>query len=470
MERPAGAAATALEPTENAPARHDPYAAFRSRNFALFSFGNAITIVGKQMLALAVGWDVLHRTHSPTALGLIGLVFGLPVLLFALPAGHCADRFSRKRILFFANAVAIASSLGMAFLAFQKMALPAWPPLLAAARGLGSVAAFFEGNRQAHFDAAIPLIFALLFLSGTARAFGWAARGAFLPNLVPARALPNAMAWNSSSFQIASTIGPAAGGLVIALWGPIGAYGLDALCAIIFLLLLLPIHAPQERSAAPTPGLRGLLGGLEFVWSRQIIFATITLDLFAVLLGGATALLPIFAEQILHVGAIGFGWLRAAPAIGALVSGLLIAHLPPMRHAGRTLLWAVTGFGVVTVIFGLSHSFWLSLAMLTLTGVFDSVSVIVRHTLLQILTPDFMRGRVSAVNNVFIGSSNEFGAFESGITAATFGPVASVVGGGIGTILVVIAAACLWPELRRFGRLVAEPEPRSAAGAPASPD
>jgi MFS family permease len=184
-----------------------------------------------------------------------------------------------------------------------------------------------------------------------------------------------------------------------------------------------------------------------------VILATITLDLFAVLLGGATALLPIFADQILHCGPIGLGWLRAAPAIGAFAMAVAIAYLPPMKQAGKTLLWCVTGFGAATIVFGASRIFWLSLVMLFLTGVFDSVSMVVRQTLVQLLTPDEMRGRVSAVNNIFIGTSNEFGAFESGMTAAIFGPVLSVVGGGIGTILVVIAVALKWPETRKIGTL-----------------
>jgi hypothetical protein len=198
-------------------------------------------------------------------------------------------------------------------------------------------------------------------------------------------------------------------------------------------------------------GLRELFSGIRFVRSTEMILATITLDLFAVLLGGATALLPIFASEILHCGPIGLGWLRAAPALGSVAMGLAIAHMPPMQQAGKTLIRAVAGFGAATIVFGLSKSFWLSMSMLFLTGAFDNVSVVVRHTLVQLLTPDAMRGRVSAVNNVFIGSSNELGAFESGMTAAWFSPVISVVGGGVGTILVVAVAAMIWPSLWKLG-------------------
>jgi MFS family permease len=225
------------------------------------------------------------------------------------------------------------------------------------------------------------------------------------------------------------------------------------LCALSFLLLVLPIRKVKQGTRVTVGALRSLRDGLRFVWNTKVILATLTLDMFAVLLGGATALLPIFAKEILHCGPIGLGWLRASPAIGAIIMGVVIAFLPPMRHAGKTLLWCVSGFGLATIAFGISRSFWLSLSMLFLIGVFDSVSVIVRHTLVQLLTPDEMRGRISAVNNIFIGTSNEFGALESGLTAAAFGPVLSVVGGGIGTILVVLAVALVWPQTRRIGAL-----------------
>jgi MFS family permease len=230
-------------------------------------------------------------------------------------------------------------------------------------------------------------------------------------------------------------------------------YELDAVCALIFFLLVLPIKKIREARRVVESAWTSLAAGIRFVLSQKIILATITLDLFAVLLGGATALLPIFADQILHCGPIGLGWLRAAPAIGAFVMAVTIAYLPPMRQAGRTLLWCVSGFGLATIIFGASRWFWLSLLMLFLTGVFDSVSVVVRQTLVQLLTPDELRGRVSATNNIFIGTSNEFGAVESGLTAALFGPVVSVVAGGIGTILVVLAVAFRWPETRKIGAL-----------------
>jgi MFS family permease len=231
-------------------------------------------------------------------------------------------------------------------------------------------------------------------------------------------------------------------------------YILDALTAFAFFLLVLPI--PRGKRVADESGKstwRSLVDGIRFVVSKHVILATITLDLFAVLLGGATALLPIFADQILHCGPIGLGWMRAAPAIGAFATALVVAYLPPMKQAGNALLWCVTGFGIATIIFGLSKALWLSLAMLFLAGALDSVSVIIRGSIVQLVTPDHMRGRVSSVNNIFIGTSNEFGALESGLTAALFGPVVSVVAGGVGTILVVLAAAWRWPEIRKIGAL-----------------
>jgi sugar phosphate permease len=231
-------------------------------------------------------------------------------------------------------------------------------------------------------------------------------------------------------------------------------YLLDALCSLAFFLLVVLIRrSTQKREQSDASTWKSLMAGLRFVFSRKVILATITLDLFAVLLGGATALMPIFADQILHCGPVGLGWMRAMPAVGAFMMALLIAHLPPMKYAGKTLLWCVIGFGVSTILFGLSKIFWLSLGVLFLIGAFDSVSVIIRGSIVQLVTPDEMRGRVSSVNNIFIGTSNEFGALESGLTAALFGPVISVVAGGIGTILVVLGVGLRWPETRKIGAL-----------------
>ncbi len=436
------------------PAPLDPYAAFRFRGFTFYALGNAIAIAGRQMLTLAVEWEVYARTHSASALGLVGLVAAVPIVALSLPAGHLADHFRRKSIILFSQAASALCSIALALVSWQHLVLPRFPVLLWANHGLSAFATVFERHATFHFDdLSLPLIYLLLLISASIRTFGWAARSSFFPTLVPRDRFANAVTWNSSIFQISCVLGPAAGGFLIVRMGFPFIYALDAACALIFFFLVLPIEKIREARRVQTNAWNSLAAGIRFVLSKKIILATITLDLFAVLLGGATALLPIFADQILHCGPIGLGWLRAAPAIGAFVMAVAIAYLPPMRQAGRTLLWCVSGFGAATIGFGSSHWLWLSLVMLFLTGAFDSVSVVVRQTLVQLLTPDEMRGRVSAVNNIFIGTSNEFGAVESGLTAAAFGPVVSVIGGGLGTILVVLAVAWKWPETRKIGAL-----------------
>ena len=435
---------------------HDPYAAFRFGGFSLFTIGNLLSIIGRQMLAVAVEWEIYRRTHSATALGLVGLVIAVPVVALSLPAGHLADRFSRKQIILVSQVFSALTSVGLALVSWQHLAIPQLAILRHGNGVLSAVAAVFERHHPAfHFDdASIPIIYGLLFIYGTARTFGWAARSSFFPTLISRDAFANAVTWNNSMFQIGSVVGPAISGLLVAYLGFPFVYALDALCASAFFLLVLPIRrgARVPNHAEKNPW-RSLIAGLRFVFSKNVILATITLDLFAVLLGGATALLPIFADQILHCGPVGLGWMRASPAVGAFVMALLLAHLPPMKQAGKALLWCVAGFGISTIIFGLSTTLWLSLAMLFFAGAFDSVSVIIRGSIVQLVTPDEMRGRVSSVNNIFIGTSNEFGALESGLTAALFGPVVSVVGGGIGTILAVLAAAWRWPEIRKIGAL-----------------
>lgn len=431
----------------------DAYAAFRVGAYRRYALGYFISVIGRQMVSVAVGYELYQRTRSATALGLVGLAGALPVILMALPAGQLADRCNRKVILLVTAALSVLSSLGLAWLSIAHARVPDGPILGAATRALTAFAAFFGEKTEVSFDPAVPIMLLLLFLTGCARAYGWAARGAFLANLVPRPLLVNAITWISSNFEISSMLGPALGGIVIAQLGIPAAYLLDAICGVSFIVAIAPIRHRQEPPGPRESPMRELFSGLRFVARKKEILATLTLDLFAVLLGGATALLPIFAEQILHVGATGLGWLRAAPSFGAVTMSVLLAHLPPMKRAGITLLWAVAGFGVATVVFGLSRSFALSFLMLTVAGAFDNISVVVRHTLVQLLAPDAMRGRVSAVNNVFIGSSNELGALESGLTAALWGPVIAVVVGGVGTVVVVIAVALIWPQIRRLGSL-----------------
>jgi len=409
---------------------HDPYAALRYPDYRRLLAGNLLASLATTMQATAVGWEVYDRTHADAALGYIGLAQFLPVLLLSLPAGQAADRYSRKGLLVAALGLAALASCGLAVLSFLQ--------------------------------GPVPLIYVCLLLGGVSRAFTSPCRWALVAMVVPLRHLTNAVTWNSSGWQIASVAGPALAGLVIAVTHrAASAYLIAAGCALAFAGLLATIRPQVQVQAGEPRSLASFLAGARFVWKTKLILATITLDLFAVLLGGATVLLPAFAQTVLHVGPMGLGWLFAAPSLGALVMAVVLAHRPPLKRAGPTLLWAVAGFGAATIVFGLSENFALSFAMLALTGALDNISIVVRGTLVQVLTPEAMRGRVSAVNAVFIGSSNELGAFESGMTAQWFGLVASVVGGGIGTILVVLTVMTRWPEVMRLGPLhrAAEPVP-----------
>jgi MFS family permease len=401
---------------------HDPYRALRYRDYRLLLAAGILASIGAEIQAVAVGWELYARTQNAAALGLAGLLQFLPVLLLALPAGYAADHYSRRLLFQLAQVMEAAASLGLAFLSFTQ------GPVL--------------------------LMFACLVLGGIARAVRSPTRSSLMPQVVPPEALGNAVTWNSSAWQFANVAGPALAGLSIAAGhgksGP--TYLLAAVCSLFCVLILMPIH-PRQSGAAPRlkRSMSSLLAGARFVWQNELLLAAITLDLFAVLLGGATALLPIYATDILDVGAVGLGWMRAAPALGALVVAVWLAHRPPLRRPGVALLLAVSGFGAATIVFGLSQIFWLSFVMLVLTGGLDNISVVVRGTLMQTLTPDEMRGRVAAVNSIFISSSNELGEFESGTVAAFFGPYASVVSGGIGTVLVVLGVMWTWPRLLKLG-------------------
>jgi len=403
-------------------AKLDPYAVLRNRDVALYLIARFVSSLGQQMLTVAVGWELYERTNSALALGMVGLTQMIPMILFTLPAGHMADNHERKRIIIITTFFLACASLGLTLIS-------AWA-------------------------ASVYWIYFCLFIAGTARTFLWPASSAFLPQLLPRQDFAKVVTWSSGSFQLSSVVGPAAGGGLIALAhhaAPV--YALNALAGFLCVCLLSLVRrrpVPAEREPMT---LKSLVVGFKFVFASRVILGTITLDLFAVLLGGATALLPVYAKDLLHAGPSGLGILQAALPLGSLACALYLAHRRPLQKAGRTLLWAVAIFGVATIAFGVSRVFWFSFAMLFVCGAVDNVSVVVRHTLVQLLTPDEKRGRVSAVNSLFIGTSNELGGFESGTVANWFGPVASVVSGGIGTILVVIAVAWIWPEIRRYGRL-----------------
>lgn len=447
---------------------HDPYVALRNTNYFRYFTGNAFSLMGGSMANAVLGYELFLRTRSYFMLGMIGLVQVIPILLLALPAGFFIDRFNRKTLILAATALQIVLWILMGFSSrFADTLVP----------GLG---AWFH---VADSHAAIML--ALLLINGIARAVNQPAKQTLLPMLVPARHFHNAITWNASLFETSSAAGPLlfAGGLLAlqsfgstAAWSFAILYWANAACQLVQWFNIARIEIPHTPPA-PAPGpsqsmFQAIADGVRFVYREKVILSAISLDMFAVLLGGATALLPAFAVNILHVGPLGFGGLRAAPSVGAVLMALITAHMPPMKHAGRNLLFAVTGFGAAIIVFGLSRNYWLSLIALFATGLFDNVSVVVRHSLVQLLTPDRMRGRVNSVNTVFISSSNEFGEFESGATAdlaqrfcqrffnasvwgppAMLGPELAVVAGGAGTILVVIAAAWLWPELARIKRL-----------------
>ena len=409
------------------PVRHNPYAALQYPDFRRLVASSFLSTLGDQMAGVAVGWQLYERTHSAFSLGLVGLVEVLPVILLSLPGGYVADRGDRKRI-----AVGMRGALALCFGGMALISWQNWP---------------------------VAWLYVCLFFIGVARAFSGPASSTLMPQVVPGEVFTNAVTWGSNAWQLASAIGPALGGLTIALTNSATtAYFAAMIGALTYALLVSTIRGNPgiERQAAQkreTPSLKSLVAGIQFLRQTPVLMAAITLDLFAVLFGGATALLPVYAKDILHVGPTGLGWLRAMPSVGAVSMALIVAHRPPFKRAGKAFLWAVAGFGIATIVFGVSKSFWLSLAMLFILGALDNISVVVRSALLLLRAPDEMRGRVSAVNSIFVSASNELGAFESGTVAGWLGPVFAVVSGGIGTLLVVFGVAYIWPQLRELGAL-----------------
>ncbi|QNH61845.1 MFS transporter [Hymenobacter sediminicola] len=410
--------------------RHDSYAALRLPDFRRLISARIFLTIATRIQGLVVSWQIFKLTNDPLALGLIGLAEAIPSITVSLYAGHVADSVRRKNIIVAAVGVLVLCAAALWF-----FASPA---------GIGLLA------KESFYT--LPL-YSVIFLSGIARGFLGPALFSFMPQLLPSRdKLANAVTWNSTTYQAASVMGPAIGGYLIAHLGVAASYTVASVLLGLALLQFLQI------ASRPLPPLEGeklglkdsVLSGLQFIFQNQLVLAALSLDLFAVLFGGAVALLPVFAVDILKVGAAGLGHLESAPAVGSVLMAVFLTYFPLKRHAGRKLLWAVAGFGVATILFALSTNFWLSLFLLFMTGVFDSVSVIVRSTLLHTYTPEYMKGRVSAVNNIFIGSSNEIGSFESGAAARLLGVVRSVVFGGGMTILVVGITAWRADKLRRL--------------------
>ncbi len=382
--------------------------------------------LSSQIQGVVVAWQIYDITRDPLSLGLIGLAEALPYIGIALFAGHIADRFSRHRISIASLGVLLVCSLSL--LAFNL--IPGFLPRFGA----------------------MPF-YAIIFISGVARSFLQPARNALGAEIVERRLYASAVAWRSSTWQTGAVVGPAIGGLIYGFSSPRVAYITDALMMAVALVMFWRIDY-AHRPIRETQSIRESLGsGLKFVFRESVLLSALTLDLFSVLLGGAEALLPVFADQILHAGPQGLGLLRAAPAAGAVVASVYLAHRPPFKRAGRTLLIAVATFALCIVGFGFSRSFVLSLALLAVSGVADNVSVLIRSTLLQVLTPREMFGRVSAVNSIFVGSSNELGAFESGVAARLLGTVPSVVLGGVASLGVVVTIGWWVPRLRRLGRI-----------------
>jgi len=408
------------------PPKPDPYAALRYANYRYFVLGRSFFTLAMQMQTVAVSWEIYQRLSAKTqdaalALGCIGLVQVAPMIILALPGGQAADRFDRKTIVRLTQLLFALCALGLLILS------------------------------KAH--APVGYYYVVLAIAACGRAFSMPALISLFPTLIPREVLPNGMTWNSTVFQLSATIGPALGGVIVAKAGPAASYTVNIVCAsLAFLTFSLTVPAALKRDKPPIT-LDSLLSGVRFVFGTRILLGLFSLDLFAVLLGGATALLPIFANDLLKAGPEGYGLLRAAPSIGAVAMALLTAHLPPWRKAGGVMLLAVAGYGLATLAFGISQTFWLSMAALALTGMFDNISVVIRSTVTQMITPDAMRGRVSSITFLFISCSNELGEFESGVTARWFGAVGSVIFGGIGTLLVVLGSTALFPEIGKLGRL-----------------
>ena len=398
-------------------------AAFTHPGFVLFEIARFLIVAAVEMQAVAVGWQVYEITKRPLDLGYVGLAQFLPGILLFPISGHASDRFERSKVL-------SACYAGYAICFALLLAL------------------------SEHGVPSIHSIYVVLLLIGVVRSFNSTASRAILPQLVPTEHFPNAVAWNASIFQAATILGPSFGGIVYAAFhGPSAVYVIATVTAVGATISSFRIKPEVKARPREPMTVKTVFAGLHYIWNKKLILGAISLDLFAVLLGGAVALLPVYAREILHTGPWGLGLLRTAPGAGAAVMAVLLAHRPLRGKSGPTLLWAVAGFGIFTIVFGISRSLTLSLVALFLLGASDMISVIIRATLTQLATPDEMRGRVTAVDMIFIGTSNEFGQFESGVTAQWFGTVPAVILGGVGTLVVIVLWAWWFPDLRHAGAL-----------------
>lgn len=401
--------------------------AFTHPDYVYFQAARFLIVAAQEMQSVAIGWQVYEITRKPLDLGLVGLAQFLPGVLLFLASGHAADRFDRRKLLTICyGGFAVCSCLLLLI-------------------------------NHVQLRSVLP-IYVVIVMLGSVRAFNGPASRALMPQLVPEEHFPNAVAWGATIFQTATICGPALGGLIYAASrGPSAVYTASMVTGVAALLFTLRIH-PRGAAKPRDVNMKTVLAGLDYIWRHKVVLGSISLDLFAVLLGGAVALLPVYAKDILHTGPWGLGLLRSAPGVGAGAMAILVAHRPLEKRAGALMLWCVAGFGAFTIVFGLSRNLILSIVALAITGALDMVSVIVRAVLVQLATPDQMRGRVNAVDMVFIGASNDLGQFESGLTAKWFGTIPAVVLGGAGAIIVTALWAWLFPQLRRIQQITSVQE------------
>ncbi len=404
---------------------HDPYSALKVSEFRNFIIARFFLTIAALMQAVIVGWQVYELTKDPFSLGLIGLAEVIPSIAVSFLAGHIVDTSVRKYVLLFAYSLMLFCALSLFFISTDAVE-------------------FLKFNK-------VTAIYAVIFISGIGRGFSMPSAFAFWAQLVPQKIFANAVTWNTLTWQIGAVTGPAIAGFVYALAGFSDSY---LIIAVLIAFAVVLVSIIKKRPKPEITGLNSvyerLTAGLRFVFSKKIILSAISLDMFAVLFGGATALLPIFSAEILFTGPEGLGMLRASPAVGAMLMAVFLTRRPPRKHAGVNLLFCVFGFGLSMIVFAVSKDFYLSLFALALSGAFDAVSVVIRSTIIQLMTPDNMKGRVSAVNSIFIGSSNEIGAFESGVAAKLLGVIPSVIFGGIMTLIVVLIVWFFSPKLRKL--------------------